>query len=72
MKSLSLLRSLLIASAWLLIASGAAHAHGGMAGPDVIGPPVGLSVALALIFYFGITLWPRRGDQSRKRGSRRW
>ena len=35
-----------------------AHAHGGMAGPDDLGPPLFTSVALAFICYWIVILWP--------------
>jgi hypothetical protein len=60
-------RNLLVALCWLLIGIGTAHAHGGMAGPDELGPPLGLSVTIGLACYWGITLWPtRRRDSDRK------
>ncbi|HZP46691.1 MAG TPA: hypothetical protein VFB15_13665 [Candidatus Binataceae bacterium] len=52
--------AILTALAWLLISAGVAHAHGGMAGPDEMGPPLGISVALGLACYYVITLWPSR------------
>lgn len=67
----SIFRSLLIACTWILITLGVAHAHGGMAGPDELGPPVGLSVAIGLACYFGITWWPsnhRDNDRRRRAG----
>lgn len=42
-----------------------AHAHGGMAGPDDLGPPLFTSVALAFICYWVVILWPA----SKRRGS---
>lgn len=71
MKALFRLRAIVIAIGWVLIAAGAAHAHGGMAGPDELGPPVGISVAIGLACYFGITLWPSpRREDGRKREGR--
>ena len=35
-----------------------AHAHGGMAGPDDLGPPLFTSAALAFICYWVVILWP--------------
>jgi len=35
-----------------------AHAHGGMAGPDDLGPPLFTSAALAFICYWIVILWP--------------
>ena len=63
-----LIRGAITALVWILIGAGAAHAHGGMAGPDELGPPVGMSVGIGLACYYLITLWPsrRRDDDSRK------
>jgi len=64
-------RNLLMALGWLLIGIGTAHAHGGMAGPDEMGPPLGLSVTIGLACYWAITLWPdRRRDPDRTNGGR--
>jgi hypothetical protein len=64
-------RNLLVALCWLLIGLSTAHAHGGMAGPDELGPPLGLSVTIGLASYWIITLWPaRRRDADRKNGER--
>ncbi|HVN91101.1 MAG TPA: hypothetical protein VMT61_14910 [Candidatus Binataceae bacterium] len=64
-------RKLLVALSWLLIGIGTAHAHGGMAGPDELGPPVGISVTIGLASYFAITLWPTRSRGSeRKNGGK--
>jgi len=57
-------RNLLVALCWLLIGIGTAHAHGGMAGPDELGPPLGLSVTIGLACYWAITLWPTRQRDS--------
>ncbi len=35
-----------------------AHAHGGMAGPDDLGPPLFTSAALAFVCYWIVVLWP--------------
>jgi hypothetical protein len=42
----------------LLVVVPSAHAHGGMAGPDEIGPPLFTSVALAFVCYWVVILWP--------------
>ena len=55
-----LLRSLIVALEVIMLSAGVAHAHGGMAGPDELGPPVGISVAIGLACYYLITLWPAR------------
>ena len=63
--------ALLVALIWLLVGIGTAHAHGGMAGPDELGPPVGISVTIGLVCYWAITMWPsRRADVDRKNGGR--
>jgi hypothetical protein len=42
-----------------------AHAHGGMAGPDELGPPLFTSAALAFVCYWVVVLWPA----SKQKGS---
>ncbi len=59
---------------WIGAASSAAHAHGGMAGPDDLGPPLFTSIALAFVCYWAVVLWPsskreRGGDPDRGRSS---
>ncbi len=41
-----------------------AHAHGGLAGPNEVGPPIMTSIALAFVCYWVVILWPasKRGD----------
>jgi hypothetical protein len=65
-----LLRGIVTALVWLVITAGVASAHGGMAGPDELGPPVGISVAIGLACYYLITLWPHRsrGDDRESAG----
>lgn len=65
-------RGVLTALLWTLVGAGVAHAHGGMAGPDELGPPVGMSVGIGLACYYLITLWParRRDEETRKSSSR--
>jgi hypothetical protein len=40
------------------------HAHGGMASPDELGPPLFTSAALAFVCYWVVVLWPssKRND----------
>jgi hypothetical protein len=69
-----LLSALLATAIWIACGASAAHAHGGMAGPDEMGPPVGTSIAIGLACYYLITLWPSRHENDSKsstRGSRR-
>jgi hypothetical protein len=60
-----------------------AHAHGGMAGPDELGPPLFTSAALGFVCYWVVVLWPKskpkNPDSSRSlgrdhspRGRSRW
>jgi hypothetical protein len=42
----------------MLAAASLAHAHGGMAGPDEIGPPLFTSFALGFVCYWLVILWP--------------
>ena len=46
--------------AWALLAVVPAYAHGGIAGPDELGPPVITSVVLGLVCYYAMILWPSR------------
>ena len=64
-----LVRGVIVALLWLMIGAGVAHAHGGMAGPDEMGPPVGISVGLGLACYYLITLWPARRSEDERRSS---
>ena len=52
------LRFGLSAVLFLLAAASTAHAHGGMAGPDELGPPLVTSAALAFVCYWAVILWP--------------
>jgi hypothetical protein len=63
-----LVRGAIVALLWIVIGAGVAQAHGGMAGPDELGPPVGISVAIGLACYYLITLWPARSREE-DRGS---
>jgi hypothetical protein len=50
-----------------------AHAHGGMAGPDELGPPLLTSAALAFVCYWVVILWPaskRKGSDNKPPGKR--
>ena len=42
----------------LIVTSSMAHAHGGMASADDLGPPLLTSVALAFACYWIVILWP--------------
>jgi hypothetical protein len=53
-------RSVMVAAIWLGISYSSAYAHGGIAGPDELGPPVITAVALGLGGYWTVMLWPSR------------
>lgn len=53
-------RSVIIATLWTLVAASAAQAHGGIAGPDELGPPVIISTVLGIACYWAVVLWPSR------------
>ena len=41
-----------------------AHAHGGIAGPDELGPPVIISTLLGIVCYWAVVLWPSRRNRN--------
>jgi hypothetical protein len=55
---LAIWRSAIVALIWLMGSTAIAHAHGGMAGPDELGPPLFTSVALGFVCYWLVILWP--------------
>lgn len=55
------LRAVLVALMWTCLFASRAHAHGGIAGPDELGPPVMLSAALGVGGYWLMMMWPSRG-----------
>jgi hypothetical protein len=62
-----------VALLWLGLAATVAHAHGGIAGPDELGPPVITSTILGIACYWIVVLWPsrRRRDVTKLRTKRR-
>ncbi|HLK87984.1 MAG TPA: hypothetical protein VKT27_15900 [Candidatus Binataceae bacterium] len=54
------LRACAIALLWSGMFAASAHAHGGIAGPDDLGPPVITSAVLGLAGYWLMMLWPSR------------
>jgi len=50
----------LVVAIWLSLAAVTAHAHGGIAGPDELGPPVITSALLGIACYWIVMLWPSR------------
>jgi hypothetical protein len=60
--------------ACLLVTASTASAHGGMAGPDELGPPLFTSAALAFVCYWAVILWPssrRKNSNDAPDGRRR-
>jgi hypothetical protein len=63
----------------LLATASLAHAHGGMAAPNEVGPPILTAVALGLVCYWLVVLWPSSrskdeasgGGATSKNGKRR-
>ncbi len=54
----------------VIVLGGKAYAHGGMAGPDELGPPMGMSIAIGLACYYLITLWPSHRRNARRNGTK--
>lgn len=55
-----MVRSATIALMWIAGTASAAYAHGGIAGPDELGPPVITSAALGILCYWVVVMWPSR------------
>jgi hypothetical protein len=53
-------RAIIVALLWSGLFAAQAHAHGGIAGPDELGPPVITSAVLGLGGYWLMQLWPSR------------
>jgi len=64
-----LFRSVVTAVIWLGLWCSTAYAHGGIAGPDELGPPVITAAALGIAGYWTVMLWPsRRNNGTRRKG----
>ena len=61
-----LIRPLIIAAIWVGLWSSSAFAHGGIAGPDELGPPVITATALGIAGYWTVMLWPSRRNTRRR------
>jgi hypothetical protein len=55
-----MVRGACLAVLWLAVLASSAHAHGGIAGPDELGPPVITSALLGIACYWIVMLWPSR------------
>jgi hypothetical protein len=53
-------RAVIVALLWSGLFAVRAYAHGGMAGPDELGPPVLTSAVLGIGGYWLMLLWPSR------------
>jgi hypothetical protein len=54
----------LVAAMWIVVLPRLALAHGGIAGPDELGPPVITSALLGIGCYWAVILWPSRRKQT--------
>jgi hypothetical protein len=58
--------------ACLMASASLAHAHGGMAGPEELGPPIFTSGLLGFVCYWLVILWPsskKKGDTEVRPGT---
>ncbi|HKV53419.1 MAG TPA: hypothetical protein VJN94_02145 [Candidatus Binataceae bacterium] len=65
------LRCWTIAAVWLAITCSTAFAHGGIAGPDELGPPVITSAVLGIVGYWTVMLWPSRKGPGNGNGGKK-
>ena len=54
------LRAVAVALLWSGLFAARAYAHGGIAGPDELGPPVVTSAVLGVGGYWLMLMWPSR------------
>ena len=54
------LRAVVVALLWSGLFAARAYAHGGIAGPDELGPPVITSAVLGVGGYWLMLMWPSR------------
>jgi hypothetical protein len=54
------LRAVMLALLWTALFAARAYAHGGIAGPDELGPPVITSAVLGVGGYWLMMMWPSR------------
>jgi hypothetical protein len=67
----TIFRAVLVALLWMGLFAARAYAHGGIAGPDDLGPPVITSAVLGVGGYWLMLMWPSRrrpavNDKKRK------
>ncbi|MGZ6174543.1 MAG: hypothetical protein ACXWNB_01815, partial [Candidatus Binataceae bacterium] len=56
----TIFRAVLVALLWIGLFAARAYAHGGIAGPDDLGPPVITSAVLGVGGYWLMLMWPSR------------
>jgi len=54
----TIFRAVLVALLWIGMFAARAYAHGGIAGPDDLGPPVITSAVLGVGGYWLMLMWP--------------
>ena len=64
-------RAIAVAVLWTGFSAAAAHAHGGIAGPDELGPPFITSAVLGIAGYWLMMLWPARARQAKTEQKRK-
>jgi len=67
----TIFRAVLVALLWVGLFAARAYAHGGIAGPDDLGPPIITSAVLGIGGYWLMLMWPSRrrpavNDKKRK------
>ncbi|HTJ09095.1 MAG TPA: hypothetical protein VL393_05345 [Candidatus Binataceae bacterium] len=67
----TIFRAVLVALSWIGLFTACAYAHGGIAGPDDLGPPIITSAVLGVGGYWLMLMWPSRhrpavNDKKRK------
>ena len=67
----TIFRTVLVALLWVGLFAARAYAHGGIAGPDDLGPPIITSAVLGVGGYWLMLMWPSRrrpavNDKKRK------
>jgi hypothetical protein len=63
----SVLGNVILALILVSVSGGIAYAHGGIAGPDELGPPVITSAVIGVACYWLVMLWPSRGRREMER-----
>ena len=59
-------RPIIVALIWVSLWYSNASGHGGIAGPDELGPPVITATVLGIVGYWTVMLWPSRRNTGRR------